>query len=165
MWRWRWTTAGRFGRSLAERLTGPDDGWDLGEERAAGSPMRESVDKMPSDRQKHGKKAFHSSHAVEKCESGNFIAVPQPSHPQADENTGSWVVKPTVAWSVLIKRWSRLAHTVHSCAIWQGVRLSFLPSFLGCYLSLTTGTNGTLWFSFSFFFFELPTAFLHNVQQ
>ena len=105
-------------------------------------------------RQKHGKKASYPSHAVEKCESGNLIAVPQPSHPsQAGENTGSWVVMLTVAWFVLIKRWSRLAHTVHSCAIWQGGRLSFLPSFLGCYLSLTTGTNRTLWFSFSFFFF------------
>lgn len=117
-------------------------------------------------RQKHGKKASYPSHAVEKCESGNLVAVPQPSPPQAGENTGSWVVMLTVAWFVLIKRWSRLAHAVHSCAIWQGGRLSFLPSFLGCYLSLTTGTNRTLWFSFPFFFFfELPTAFLHNLQQ
>lgn len=50
IWCWRRRTAGRFGRSLAERLTGPDDGWGLGEEGAAGSPMRESVDKMPSVR-------------------------------------------------------------------------------------------------------------------
>lgn len=55
---------------------------------------------MPPIRQKHGKKASYSSHAVEKCESGNFIAVPQPSHPQAGENTGSWVVRLTVSGMV-----------------------------------------------------------------
>lgn len=48
MRRWRRREAGRFGRSLAERRTGPDDGWGLGEEGAAGSPMRDWVDKMPS---------------------------------------------------------------------------------------------------------------------